>query len=700
VDRGELNLPDMSEPGFTNNLIGETSPYLLQHAHNPVQWYPWGAEALSRARTEDKPILLSIGYSACHWCHVMAHESFENEEIAGMMNRLFINIKVDREERPDLDGIYMDAVQLMTGGGGWPMTVFLTPDLNPFFAGTYFPPEGRHGMPGFPDVLLAVARAYREKRTAIVDEAIRIAGAIQKLGQRSTGEVRINVNLLDTATSLIISSYDREYGGFGRAPKFPPAMALSWLMKSYRRTGEKGPLAIIKHTLRNMAEGGIYDQLGGGFHRYCVDEAWLTPHFEKMLYDNALLSRAYLDAFLLTGNPFYRRILEETLDYVVREMSSPEGGFYSAQDADSEGSEGIFYLWTPEQVAEIAGKEDAELLCSYYDITPQGNFENKNILHVPRSTAAVARQFGVSEQRLNEVIGRGKKLLYQARENRIKPGRDGKILTAWNGLMLRSFAEAASSLGREDYLRVAVRNAEFVRTSLRQKGRLLRSFKDGRAKLNAYLEDYAFMADGLLSLYEAGFDERWIGEAVSLAEIMVERFRDRNGGGFFFTSDDHETLIHRKKEFMDNAIPSGNSVAASMMLRLGKFTGEGKWSDLALAIMEEHAESMARYPSASTHMLSAADFYLSGAKEIALVGDPRAEDTLKMLAVLFRRYLPNKVVACGKGDSPLLLKSRRQLQGRATAYICENFKCTLPLTSPEELSSELEKRGSPSTLYP
>jgi uncharacterized protein len=691
----------MSEPGFANGLIGETSPYLLQHAHNPVQWHPWGAEALLRAKAEDKPILLSIGYSACHWCHVMAHESFENERIAGLMNELFINIKVDREERPDLDGIYMEAVQLITGGGGgWPMTVFLTPDLNPFFAGTYFPPEERHGMPGFPDVLQAVARAYREKRTTILDDADRIAGEMRKLGQYGTDRGKINADLLNTAVSDILSSHDRQYGGFGRAPKFPPAMALTLLMKSYRRTRERDLLAVVEHTLHCMAEGGIYDQLGGGFHRYSVDQSWLTPHFEKMLYDNALLSRAYLDAFLLTGNPFYRRIAEETLDYVVREMSSPEGGFYSAQDADSAGSEGAFYIWTPGEVEEISGKEDAKLLCGYYDITPQGNFVGRNILHVPHDSAAIVRSHGISEDRMNQVVSRGKHLLYQSREHRIKPGRDEKILTAWNGLMLRSFAEAAGALGRKDYCRIAVRNAEFLMANLYREGRLLRSFKDGRAKLNAYLEDYAFTADALLSLYEASFDERWIGEALNLGELMVDKFRDRRGGGFFFTSEDHEALIHRKKEFMDNAIPSGNSVAASMMLRLWKFTGDAKWSDMALAIMEEPVDSMARYPSAFAHLLSAVDFYISGAKEIAVVGDPQAEDTIKMLDVLFQRYLPNKVVACGRGDNPSLLKSRQQLHGRTMAYVCENFKCSLPLASPEELSAELEKRENSSPIHP
>ncbi len=680
----------MMEPKYTNALINETSPYLLQHAHNPVEWYPWGEEALSKARKEDTPILLSIGYSACHWCHVMEHECFENEEIAALMNANFICIKVDREERPDLDTIYMTAVQMMTGSGGWPMTVFLTPDLVPFYAGTYFPPDDSYGRPGFRRVLLGVAQAYRERREPFLGAVYSIANDLRSSNALPGSRGALEARILDTAASGLAGNYDSSNGGFGAAPKFPPSMALSFLIRFYHRKGGDRYLEIINTTLTRMACGGMCDQLGGGFHRYSVDAQWLVPHFEKMLYDNALLSRVYLDAWLLTGSDLYRRITGEILDYVVREMTSPEGGFYSSQDADSEGREGSFFLWTPAEVKSVLGEEEADLFCRYFGITPEGNFEGKNILFVPRPADLVARLNSVPEDRLRDIIDRGRKLLFDVRERRPKPGRDEKILTGWNGLMLRSFAEAANSLDREDYRNTAIRNADFLLANLRSNGGLLRSYKDGRARFNAYLEDYAFLLDGLIALYEATFDARWMHEAEELAKLMVQKFWDSKEGGFYFTAEDHESLIFRPREFYDNAMPSGNSAAALALLRLWKFTGDAKWSEYSIKIMGIMADSMERHPAALPHLLCALDFYITGSREIAVNGDPGSPETRALLNEVFHRYLPNKVVACGTGGDLFLLRDRPQVNGRPAAYVCRDFTCRLPVTTPQALGDHLK----------
>jgi uncharacterized protein len=685
----------MLEPKYRNALADETSPYLLQHAHNPVDWYPWGEEALSKAKKEDKPILLSIGYSACHWCHVMEHESFENEEIARLMNENFVNIKVDREERPDLDSIYMSVVQMMTGSGGWPMTLFLTPDQVPFYCGTYFPPDDRYGRPGFRQVLMSVAHAYRDKKQLLHEDARTVVGELQKTNAiASDSQSDLTDDALDVALSGIVAGYDPRYGGFGSAPKFPPSMALSFLMRSYQRTGNEQLLEIVEKTLTGMACGGIYDQLGGGFHRYSVDARWLVPHFEKMLYDNALLSRVYLDAYLLTGNSLFRRIAEETLDYVLREMTSPEGGFYSSQDADSEGREGAFFLWTPREVQSILGEDEADLFCRYYDITPEGNFEHENILNIPRSLDVVARLNNVPEEHLLKMLRRGRNRLFEAREKRVRPGRDEKILTSWNGLMLRSFAEAAASLDRKDYGQAAVRNAEFLVSALRRDGKLLRSYKDGRARFNGYLEDYACLIDGVLSLYETTFDPRWIAEAGDLADRMVRMFWDSGGSGFYFTSEDHEALIHRPKEFYDNAVPSGNSVSAYALQKLFKLTGDERWSSCAISILKSLCGSMQRYSSAFPHLLCALDFYLGKSKEIAIAGNPESPDTREMLKEIFHAYLPNKVVACGLGSGVFLLRDKPQISGTATAYVCENSACQAPVTAAIALRDQLRIKRS------
>ncbi|MEP7337511.1 MAG: thioredoxin domain-containing protein [Acidobacteriota bacterium] len=692
-----MSAENPTEHKFTNQLIHETSPYLLQHAHNPVDWYAWNDETLERAKREDKPILLSIGYSACHWCHVMEHESFEHEAIAKLMNDNFINVKVDREERPDLDAIYMNAVMMMNGHGGWPMTVFLTPEAVPFYGGTYYPPVDRGGMPGFPRILISIAEAYRTNRDDIAQSAESILSELKRIDAVKPQEGELGHQVLDQAASNLLRLLDPVYGGFGRAPKFPPSMTLTFLLRQHHRTGQQNLLDAVELTLAKMANGGMYDQLGGGFHRYSVDEKWLAPHFEKMLYDNALLSRVYLDAFLVTGNEFYKRIATETLDYVRREMTDVSGGFYSSQDADSEGEEGKFFIWSPREVASLLGAEDAKLFCRYFDVSESGNFEGHNILHVDEDASVIAKLMNVRPERLDEVIARGKRILFEAREQRIKPFRDEKMLTAWNGLMLRSFAEAARVLDRSDYLEVAVKNADFLLTELKRDGKLLRTHKDGQSKLNAYLEDYAYLADGLLALYEATFDVRWFEEAQALARTMIEQFWDEQNGGFFFTGEDHETLITRNKDFYDNAIPSGNSVAAHVLLRLSLLTGEQEYRQKAELVLKLLAQAMLRSPSAFGHLLCALDCYLGSPYEVAIIGLPEAEDTRALIGAVFHRYLPNKVVAFAASGDELsaqvikLLEGRSAIEGKATAYVCRNFTCEAPVTDAARLGEQLSR---------
>ncbi len=690
----------MSEHKHTNRLAQETSPYLLQHAHNPVDWYPWGEEALNAAREQDKPIHLSIGYSACHWCHVLAHESFENEATAKLLNDNFINIKVDREERPDLDQIYMNAVQMMTGHGGWPMTVFLTPEGVPFYGGTYYPPEDRHNLPGFPRVLLGVAETYRTRPDDVTKTAVQMLGELRRFGEVQQADGALSLELLDTAQRGMARNYDPKYGGFGSAPKFPAAMNLEFLLRQHHRKGDETALEMALQTCRKMAEGGMYDQLGGGFHRYSTDARWLAPHFEKMLYDNALLSRLYLHVYQQTKNDFYRRIAEETLDYVVREMTDARGGFYSTQDADSEGHEGKFFIWSQAEIAEILGAEDAALFNAYYDVTQRGNFEGQNILNIEASIEDAAKKSGVEPLRLREVLQSGREKLFAAREQRIKPDRDEKVLTAWNGLMLASFAEAAAILERTDYREVAEKNAEFILSELRRDGLLLRTYKDGQAKLNAYLEDYAFYADGLVALYQATGKLRWLEEAVSLTGRMVEEFWDEEDGGFFYTGKSHEELIVRTKDFFDNATPSGNSVAAEVLLNLAALTGNEGYQRKAVTLFRLLGNYIKRYPSAFGRALCALDFYLSTPKEIAIIGEPLAADTQALARTVWQRYLPNKIVAqavendARAAELVPLLRERPMIENQATAYVCENYTCQKPVTNPAELAEQLTSRST------
>jgi uncharacterized protein len=656
----------------TNRLIDETSPYLLQHAHNPVDWYAWGDEAFERAKEEDKPVLVSIGYSACHWCHVMEHESFEDEATAAIMNEHFVNIKVDMEERPDVDQIYMNFVQLTTGRGGWPMNVFLTPDKRPFFGGTYFPPQPRYGMASWQQILLSIADAYKVKRDELESSANEIVGELRRLSTVEKASDALSTDLLAQAFASFSRSFDALNGGFGGAPKFPPAMSLEFLLRYHHRTGVEKSLSMVTQTLDKMACGGIYDQLGGGFHRYAVDAIWLVPHFEKMLYDNAQLIRIYLHAFQVTGNEFYKRIAVETLGYVKREMLDESGGFYSTQDADSEGEEGKFFVWTPEDVEAVLGKDDAAEFCGYYDVTAAGNFERKNILNI-KNPVAIAPGSDMRSK------------LFETRERRIKPHRDEKILTAWNGLMLAAFAEAAGVLGNDQYLEIAKRNAEFILKQLQENGRLLRTWKDGTAKLNGYVEDYANVADGLLELYKVSGDVYYLREAKRLADLMITEFWDEEHGGFFFTSNDHEQLIVRNKDFYDNATPSGNSVAADVLLRLAKLVNDEKYERFGEMVLRMTAGQLRRYPQGFGRALSAMEFHLSATKEIAVIGSTEGDLAKEILS----KYLPDAVVVMSsdpQADAALVpfLESREMIDGLPTVYVCENFVCQRPVTTIDE----------------
>ncbi|HEY8559961.1 MAG TPA: thioredoxin domain-containing protein [Pyrinomonadaceae bacterium] len=673
----------------TNRLINETSPYLLQHAHNPVDWYAWGEEAFERARAEDKPVLVSIGYSACHWCHVMEHESFEDEAIAAVMNEHFISIKVDMEERPDVDRVYMDFVQLTTGSGGWPLNVFVSPDKLPFFGGTYFPPAPHPRMPSFRQVLLSVAEAWKNKRENLLTAANEVLNEMRRGEHSEDSGEDLSESLADAAFQIFARSFDRTNGGFGGAPKFPPAMSMEFLLRYYHRTKNETALEMVTKTARKMAEGGIYDQLGGGFHRYSVDAVWLVPHFEKMLYDNAQLARLYLHVFQATGEEYFKRVAVETLEYVKREMRDARGGFYSTQDADSEGVEGKFFVWTPAEIEEILGAKDAQIFNFYYDVSEEGNFEGKNILNVSYTLDATARALKIAPERLREVLKSGREKLFAAREKRVKPFRDEKVLTAWNGLMLATFAEAAAILDRADYLEIARRNADFVGENLQTGGRLLRAWKDGKAKLDAYLEDYANFADGLTELFQVSGEVKYLREAKRLADHLIAEFWDADAGGFYFTANDHEKLLVRKKDFFDNATPSGNSVAADVLLKLARLTGDERCERYAATVLRLAAGQARRYPQGFGRILSALEFYFVPTKEIVILGD---SDELKN--EIWRAYLPNKVVVLAENadadaDFIPLLKERNLIDSKPTAYVCENFACQKPVTAVEELRAQL-----------
>ncbi len=678
-----------------NRLADQSSPYLRQHADNPVDWYPWGEEAMTRAREEDKPIFLSIGYAACHWCHVMERESFEDPETAAVMNEHFVNIKVDREERPDIDGIYMQAVVGMTGHGGWPMSVWLTPDQEPFHAGTYFPPVPRHGMPSFRQVLGAITDAWQQQRDRIQASAGRLADALRQSALQSATEETVDLGQAEAITDALAHGFDPRSGGWGTAPKFPQPMALEFLLRVQRRTPTPSVLHQIELTLDHMAAGGIYDQLGGGFHRYSTDAAWLVPHFEKMLYDNSQLARMYLHAWQVTGRKDYRSITEDILDYVLREMQHPTGGFYSTQDADSEGEEGRFFVWSLDELDRVAGTY-AAFARAAYGASRGGNWEGSNILIRAGATGTLTEQLGITAEesaaRLEEVRHR----LWEARERRVKPGRDEKVLTAWNGLMLAAFAEAGRALRNTAYIDAAVRNATFLLDALRIDGnRLRRTWKDGSgASLNGYLEDYSHLIEGLLALYQATFEPRWFEAARNLAEAMITHFR-ADAGGFFDTSDDHEQLVSRPRELQDSAVPSGNAMAATVLFKLAAFSGEARYHDLAEETLALVAGNLARAPLAHGQWLVAYDLMTEGITEVVIVGDPAQAETRLLLEVVDSGFRPTTVVALKEPEaaSPVpLLEGREMVDGKATAYVCERFACQRPVTTAGELREQLGER--------
>ncbi|MDX6511361.1 MAG: uncharacterized protein QOE36_865 [Gaiellaceae bacterium] len=638
-----------------NRLADETSPYLLQHADNPVDWYPWGEEALGRARDEDRPILLSIGYAACHWCHVMEHESFEDAETAAVMNEHFVNIKVDREERPDLDAVYMDAVVALTGSGGWPMTVFLLPDGEPFLGGTYFPPEPRHGLPSFRQVLGAVSDAYRERREDVTRQAAALVETVRRQSQAQPSTEPLTDGLLRDALRAHRGAFDPQWGGFGRAPKFPPASSLEFLLRMHLR-GDDDALAMARATLDGMAAGGIYDLLGGGFHRYSVDERWLVPHFEKMLYDNALLAPVYLHAWLVTGEERYRRVVEETLDYLLRELALPEGGFTSAQDADTDGVEGLTFSWTDEELEEVLGRPRPDLLQPFE--------HGRSILR-------------------GELADGERAALFEAREERPKPLRDDKVVTAWNGMTLAALAEAGRRLDREDWLDAARRLADFLLGPLSdEKWRLLRTYRAGRAKTSGFLEDYAHVASGLYELHVATGELRWLEESRRLALLAVELFSDDERGGFFLSPAHGEELVARTKDLDDHPTPSGNSMLALVLLRLARIWGDEELERRAVGVFRLVAPLLGRAPTAFGHTLCALDLWFSTPREIAVVGDPRSD----VARAALEPFDPNAVVAFGPADEVPLLAGKDLVDGKPAVYVCERFTCRAPATSPDQIS--------------
>ena len=683
-----------------NRLAGETSPYLLQHADNPVDWYPWGDEALKRAKSEDKPILLSIGYSSCHWCHVMAHESFENDQIARIMNAAFVCIKVDREERPDVDGIYMAAVQALTGSGGWPLTVFLTPDGKPFFGGTYFPPEDRNQMPGFPRVLDAMAGAYRDKKADVLEATSEITGRLAQMSAPQHSDEPLNDELFLAAFNSLAGGFDWENGGFGQAPKFPQPLVMDVVLRQYARTGASLVLEMVETTLEKMARGGMYDQIGGGFARYSTDEKWLVPHFEKMLYDNAMLVSLYSHAFQATGKPLYRQVVEETLGFAEREMSHAAGGFYSSFDADSEGVEGKFYVWTPEQIDEVLGEADGRVVRAYYGVESGGNFEGDSILWIPRETDEVAAELEMPGDEVLSAVERSRPKLYRERSKRVPPGLDDKILVSWNAMMLSAFAEAGLAFGRPEWVERAEQNASFMLDNLFDGERLLRTWKadtdspsTGSAKIPGYLEDYASLGGALLTLYEATFDQHWLDDARRLADAMIELFQDESSGVFYETGSDASELFTRPRDVFDNAIPCGGSMAANLLLELSTHTGEQSYRAAAETSIGSVREYMEKSGAGFGGWLAALDYYVSTPKEIVIMGNQSEPATKALLREVHNRYIPNRVIT--GADAPIVPAPTPLLEGRAlldnvpTAYVCENYACQLPVTDPEGLSSQL-----------
>ena len=672
-----------------NRLADETSPYLLQHAENPVNWLPWGDEAFAAAKAQDKPILLSIGYSACHWCHVMAHESFENPQTAALMNEHFVPVKVDREERPDVDAVYMSAVQTMTGSGGWPLTVFLTPEGKPFYGGTYYPPEDRLGHPGFRRVLWGLAEVWKTRRGEALGASESLTSQLKAATQISANSENLSSEVMVSALETLFSTFDAPYGGFGDAPKFPPHTALTFLLLR----PEPHALEMATETLDKMAQGGLYDQLGGGFSRYSTDARWLVPHFEKMLYDNAQLVSRYAEAYAKTQHPLYKTVTEDTLTFVERELKDPEGGFYSALDADSEGVEGKYYVWTASQLDALLG-DDAELVKARYGVTPAGNFEGHSILFVAQSTEALVEEFSLSVGEVSEKLEHARRTLFNARQARVRPGLDDKILCSWNGLLVSAYADAGRVLGREDYLETARAVARFIRGVFYQNGRLNHTYKAGQAKVTGMLEDYTYVALGLVALYRATLEAEWLLFALELAETVVQDFYDADAGGFFSTAPG-DTLIVRPKDLFDAATPSGNGAAAELLVTLSRYTDNREWEDLALATLTPLQEAMRRYPTGFGSCLVATEKLYATPREIAIFGDRNDPKTQALLAVMGEADLTFTAVALLETpDDPLVARlpftqNRGWVNGQPTAYVCERGACRLPVTTPEGLLEQL-----------
>ena len=696
-----------------NRLAGEKSPYLLQHAANPVDWHPWGDEAFEKARREEKPIFLSIGYSTCHWCHVMERESFEREDVARLLNEHFVSIKVDREERPDVDQIYMTVCQALTGGGGWPLTIVMMPDRRPFFAGTYFAPEARFGRPGLIEILYQIAAAWEEQRDRVFEVAGRIADAVRGQLTGSPGDPPGGAEIR-TAFEHLTSRFDSEEGGFGIAPKFPTAHVFTFLLRYGDRTGDPRALEMVERTLQAMRRGGIYDQLGFGFHRYSTDREWLVPHFEKMLYDQALLLYAYAETYQATRRGLYAAVAREIAAYVLRDMTSPEGAFFSAEDADSEGVEGKYYVWDREEIDALLGPDDAEIFCRVHGAASEGNWTDEasgrssgtNILHLPDDPEVTTHGLGLEPAALAERLETARAKLLAARQKRVPPLRDDKVLTAWNGLMIAALAKAAQALEEPGYAAAAERALAFLTTRLvREDGRLLARYREGEAAHLAYLDDYAFLAWGLLELYEATFDAKHLAAAVDLAREMDRLFWDPNGGGFFFTGEDAETLLLRPKEIYDGALPSGNSVAGMVLLRLARMTGDPAWERKAEALSRAFAGSVARAPSAHTQLLQAVDFALGPTREIVIAGPRDSAAAGAMVRAVRERFLPRSVTLWNSPDQAALLarlappiEAQRPLNDAPAAYVCEAFACAAPVTEPAALAALLDapRRGAAS----
>ncbi len=673
-----------------NYLALETSPYLLQHAHNPVEWHPWGDDAFARARAEDKPVLLSVGYAACHWCHVMAHESFEDAETAALMNQWFINVKVDREERPDVDAIYMRAVQALTRQGGWPMTVFLTPDGAPFYGGTYFPPDDRHGLPSFRRVLASVAEAWRTRRAEIAGGAT----AMLRIYDDPPASPRVPVgpSLMHRAAHAMLARYDRTYGGFGGAPKFPPTMSLDFLLRRWARTGDDALLEAVRHTWDRMAHGGLQDQLGGGFHRYTVDGEWLVPHFEKMLYDNALLVRLGAHLWQATGDPEVRAVTERTLAWLEREMTSPEGGFYASLDADSEGHEGRFYVWSLDEFHQVLGA-DAAVLGPYWDATAAGNFEGRNILWCPKPADAFAASRALDSAALHAIIDRGRTALLAARGRRVRPARDEKVIAAWNGLMLRGLAECARVFGEPRWRVLAVRAAGFLADTMVRDGRAFRVFAGGKARIGGFLEDHAALGLGFLAVYELTFDTRWLKAALTLADACERHFWDDASGAFFDAADDAPPLVTRPRDAYDNAMPSGTSLAVELLQRIGTLTGDAVRTARAQDVLSSLAEHMGSAPLAFGHLLGAADYETDGDVSVVLAGSPDAPDFAQLERALAACYVPSLVIAGGLSAPPAILEGKTPVGGSAAAYVCRGFTCDAPTGDAAEFAAQLAAAG-------